>query len=193
MANKILESSSNELAVPKSSISGLPRVKRQSLSPGTAAFCSLGLLTFQESWANGTLGRTKVKLVNGPVNGPTLAPALHTPCWGTWAKLKSCISISEAPVLSTRFAFGSGRYFFHLLQRAMMYFAGWMPWFIIQWTPLDFCNFSTKSLTANSKGRYMSLRLNQGTNFLFYRFLSFPCCRGMRRRTFPYSFATGSN
>lgn len=112
MANKILESSSNELAVPKSSISGLPRVKRQPLSPGTAAFCSLGLLTFQESWANGTLGRTKVKLVNGPVNGPTLAPALHTPCWGTWAKLKPCISISEAPALSTHFAFGSGRYFF---------------------------------------------------------------------------------
>lgn len=83
MANKILESSSNELAVPKSSISGLPRVKRQPLFPGTAAFCSLDLLTFQESWANGTLGRTNVKPVNGPVNGPTLTPALQTPCWGT--------------------------------------------------------------------------------------------------------------
>lgn len=70
-------------------------------------------------------------------------------------------------------------YFFIHFKRRWCYLAGWMPLFIIQWTASDLCNFAAKSITANSQWGQMLLRLNQGTSSLFYRFLFFPCCRGL--------------
>lgn len=148
------------LPFPKSGISELCSIKSQSLFPLAAVFHSLDLSNFQESWANGAPGRAK---------GKQLLLSPHLLLLPT-SEFEPCISISQAPKLSFR----SQRYFF-------IYFKG------LWCTLLDGCldllfnelpRICRVSQLKASQLIQRECRCSQRTNFPFYRFLSFPHCRG---------------
>lgn len=161
------------LLFPKPSISGTCNIKSQSLFPVAAVFYSSGLSNFQESWANRAPDRAKGEQLMSPhlLLLPTFVLG------GTGAEFEPCISISQAPKLSTQFSFRSGRYFF-------IYFKG--LWCTLLDGCLDLlfnelpriCTVSQLKASQLIQRECRCLRFSQRTNFPFYRFLSFPHCRG---------------
>lgn len=149
---------------------------------------ALWVSNFQESWANRAPSRAK----GAAAHEPTFAPAPHLCAGSTGAEFEPCISISQAPKLSTQFSFRSERHFF-------IYFKG--LWCTLLDGCLDLlfnelpliCTVSQLKAPQLIQRECRCLRFSQRTNFPFYRFLSFPHCRGMGRGTFPFSFGTGNN
>lgn len=159
------------LLFPMPGISEFYKIKSQPLFP---VFCFSDLLNFQEFWANRAPGRAKDKQL---LISPHLL-LLPTFVLGvTGAEFEPCISISQAPKLSTQFSFRSERYFF-------IYFKG--LWCTLLDGCLDLlfnelpqiCTVSQLKASQLIQRECRCLRFSHRTNFPFYRFLSFPHCGG---------------
>lgn len=153
-----------------------------------AVFCSSGLSTFQESWANRAPDRAKEKqLLTSPhllllptsvlgalelSSNPALASVRHQ----SWAH--NSLSDQKGIFSST-----SKGYRVLCWMDALIYYS------------MNSLRFAVSQLKASQliQRECRCLRFSPRTNFPFYRFLSFPCCRGMGRGTLPYSFDMGNN
>lgn len=174
------------LLFPKPGISGPCNIKSQSLFPVAAVFYSSGLSNFQESWANRAPDRAKGEQLMSPhlLLLPTFVLG------GTGAEFEPCISISQAPKLSTQFSFRSGRYFF-------IYFKG--LWCTLLDGCLDLlfnelpqiCTVSQLKASQLIQRECRCLRFSQEQTFPSIDFYPFHIAEG--RGTLANSFATGNN
>lgn len=157
------------LLFPKSDISELCSIKNQSRFALAAVFCSLDLWHFQESWASGAPGRAKGKqllrsprLLLLPTSGlgplqPSLNPAL--------ASVRHQSSLSDQKGIFSSTSKGSDVLCW---MDALIYYS------------MNSLGFAVSQLKASQliQRECRCLRFSQRTNFPFYRFLSFPHCRG---------------